>query len=306
MKAREYQADAYPRRDADEAGGAWPVKLYETTHLLVRTAPHIVAAAVLLTMLAMGQALRAPRSEPMGAVNAPSDEFHFIRLEYTDLPQYHRRFGYSSRDGRGSGWWMMDWPDADEHFTMGVRRLTRVQTGEPRHFGLKDSKLFDYPWIYATQVGWWDLDDVEVTRMREYLLKGGFLVVDDFYEGEQWEMFRRTMERVLPNRAITEIPESDSMMHVLYDIEDKHRTFIPGTRHLRRGPGGKLTIEQPPGTNPSWRAMYDDRDRLFVAINFNMDVADAWEFADHPEYPEAKTTLAYRFGINYILYAMTH
>lgn len=264
-----------------------------------------VAAGILLG-IAVGQGQPGPRVEMTGPAGAPSSEFHFIRLEYTDLPQYHRRFGFSSRDGRGSGWWMMDWPDADEHFTEGVRRLTRLNVGEPRHLGLLDPRLFEYPWIYATQVGWWDLSDAEVVKLREYLMRGGFFVVDDFYEGEQWEVFRRTMQRVLPGRTITEIPESDSMMHVLYDIEDKHRTFIPGTRHLRRGADGKLAIQQPPGIEPSWRGMYDDRNRLVVAINFNMDMADAWEYADHPEYPEAKTTLAYRFGINYILYALTH
>jgi hypothetical protein len=265
------------------------------------------ALACLLASIAYGQGfLRTPRIEMTASATAPSSEFHFIRLEYTDLPQYHRRFSYSSRDGRGEGWWLMDWPDADEHFTTGIQRLTRIDTGEPRHLGLSDPKLFDYPWIYATQVGWWSLSDTEVIRLREFLSKGGFLVVDDFWEGEQWEVFRRTMERVLPNESITAIPESDSMMHVLYDINDKDRTFIPGTRHLRRGPGGSLVIQQPPGTEPSWRGMYDSRNRLIVAINFNMDVADAWEYADHPQYPEAKTTLAYRFGINYILYAMTH
>jgi Domain of unknown function (DUF4159) len=273
-----------------------------------RRAGTLVAAAVLCVLLgiAYAQGFGRPRAEMTGSATAPSSEFHFIRLEYTDLPQYHRRFSYSSRDGRGEGWWLMDWPDADEHFTTGVQRLTRVDTGEPRHLGLSDPKLFDYPWIYATQVGWWDLSDTEVTRLREFLLKGGFLVVDDFYEGEQWEVFRRTMDRVLPGQSITVIPETDSMMHVLYDIYDKDRTFIPGTRHLRRGPGGSLVIQQPPGTEPSWRGMYDIHNRLIVAINFNMDVADAWEYADHPQYPEAKTTLAYRFGINYILYAMTH
>ena len=62
-----------------------------------------------------------------------SAEFHFIRLEYTDLPQFHRRWGYSSRMGTGSGWWIVDWPAADNHFTSGVNRLTRIDAGDPRH-----------------------------------------------------------------------------------------------------------------------------------------------------------------------------
>ena len=78
-------------------------------------------------------------------------EYHFLRVEYTDLPERHRGFGFSSRFGRGSGWWLVDWPAADNHFTEGVQRLTRIEVGDPRHLRLTDDKLFDYPWIYATQ-----------------------------------------------------------------------------------------------------------------------------------------------------------
>lgn len=233
-------------------------------------------------------------------------EFHFIRIEYTDLPQYHRRWGYTSRDGTGAGWWLVDWPNADNHFTTGIQRLTRIDTGDPRHLRLTDDRLFDYPWIYATQTGWWELTKAETGRLREYLLRGGFLVVDDFWGPDAWEVFRQTMQRVLPERPITDIAEADSVMHVLYDIEEKDLTFIPGSRHLRRGPGGTVQVVQPEGTMPAWRAMYDDSRHMIVAVNFNTDVGDAWEFADVPYYPEAMTALAYRYGINYIVYSMTH
>ena len=233
-------------------------------------------------------------------------EFHFVRLEYTDLPQYHRRWGSASRGATGEGWWMVDWPEADDHFTTGIQRLTRIDTAEPHHFSLTDDQLFDHPWIYATQAGWWGLSDIEAKRLGEYLLRGGFLVTDDFWGPEQWEIFRRTMERALPKRPIYDIAEKDAVMHVLYDIRDKDRTFIPGTRHLRMDAGGRVTVQQPPGSEPIWRAMYDDRNRMVVAINFNTDVGDAWEYADAPEYPAEMTTLAYRYGINYIIYAMTH
>jgi hypothetical protein len=233
-------------------------------------------------------------------------EFHFVRLEYTDLPQYHRRFGFASRGASGEGWWMVDWPDSDDHFTLGVQRLSRIDTGEPRHFRLTDPQLFDNPWLYATQTGWWGLSDAEIARLREYLLRGGFLVVDDFWGPEQWEVFRLTMDRVFPGKPITEIALTDQVMHVLYDLEAKDLTWIPGTRHLRRGPGGGITVQQPEGTAPAWRAISDDRDRVVVAVNFNTDVGDAWEYADSPIYPEPMTALAYRYGLNYLVYAMTH
>ena len=266
-----------------------------------------VGALLLLAAGAMAQRFGFQREEEGPRPVFPSRaEFHFIRLEYTDLPQYHRRFGFASRDGRGEGWWLVDWPDAEDHFTAGVQRLTRLDTGEPLHMRLTDNRLFDNPWIYATQAGFWDLNDAETARLREYLLRGGYLVVDDFWEAEQWEIFRRTMQRVLPGQPITDLAESDSVMHVLYDIEEKDRTFIPGTRHLRRGPGGSVVVMQPPGTTPAWRALYDDRHRMVVAVNFNTDVGDAWEYADSPIYPEPMTALAYRYGVNYVIYAMTH
>jgi hypothetical protein len=235
-------------------------------------------------------------------------EFHFIRVEYTDLPEFHRGFGFGSRNGRGTGWWLVDWPDADEHFSTGVQRLTRIETGKPLHMGLMDDKLFDNPWIYATQAGYWGLSNAETARLREYLLRGGFLVVDDFWgpNPEEWEVFRDTMARVLPNKPISDIAETDSVMHVLYDIQQKDLSFIPGTRHLRRGPGGTVQVQQPFGTSPAWRAINDDNNRMVVAVNYNTDIGDAWEYADAPEYPEHMTTLAYRYGVNYLVYAMTH
>src|SRR5262249_32269378 len=160
--------------------------------------------------------------------------------------------------------------------------------------------------IYATQTGWWGLNDAETAALREFLLRGGYLVVDDFWGPEQWEIFRETMERVLPGQPIDDIAESDSVMHVLYDIEEKDLTFIPGSRHLRRGPGDTVMIVQPEGTKPAWRSISDYSGRMVVAVNYNTDVGDAWEFADVPYYPEAMTALAYRYGINYLIYAMTH
>ena len=243
------------------------------------------------------------------ASNFPAKgEFHFIRVEYTDLPEFHRGFGFSSRTGRGDGWWIVDWPDADEHFSTGVQRLTRVETGAPLHMALTDDKIFDNPWIYATQTGWWGLNKAEIARLREYLLRGGFLMTDDFWgpNPEEWEIFKETMQGVLPNKPIYDIAASDPVMHVLYDIEEKDRSFIPGTRHLRRGPNGTVVVQQPPGTRPAWRAMYDDQNRLIVAVNYNTDIGDAWEYADAPQYPEHMTSLAYRYGINYLIYAMTH
>ncbi len=272
---------------------------------LRRGAPAVALFLIAMTGVAQRLGIRERNEGPRPSFPSHA-EFHFIRMEYTDLPQFHRGWGFSSRDGRGQGWWIVDWPDAEDHFSAGVQRLTRIAVGEPLHMRITDDRIFNYPWVYATQTGWWDLSDKEAARLREYLLRGGFLVVDDFWGPEQWEIFRRTMERVLPGQPILDLRDTDSVMHVMYDIQKKDRTFIPGTRHLRRGPDGHITVRQPEGTEPAWRALYDDQNRMVVAVNFNTDVGDAWEYADAPEYPEAMTSLAYRYGINYLIYAMTH
>ena len=215
-------------------------------------------------------------------------EFRFARLIYTDAPDYARFRG---------GWWQQDFPEAETHFSLNLRRLTRVDAGEPVAVRLTDDALFDYPWLYATQVGYWDLSDAEVARLREYLLRGGFLMADDFWGESERAVFQDTMKRVFPERPIVDILPDDAVLHVVFSIDEF--TQIPGLRHL-----GRRGIAQLPA--PRWRGIYDDSGRLLVAMNHNQDVGDSWEEADNPAYPEPMTALGYRLGINYITYAMTH
>ncbi|HEU4624220.1 MAG TPA: DUF4159 domain-containing protein [Steroidobacteraceae bacterium] len=218
-----------------------------------------------------------------------SSEFHFARMIYTDSPQFR---------GFGRGWWQQDWPTAETHFLESVRRLTRVNSGDPVTLRVTDDALFDYPWLYATQVGYWELSDEEIARLREYLLRGGFLMADDYWGEDERAVFEATMLRVFPDRPIVEIQRGDAVLHVPFTIDEF--TQIPGLRHVR----GFMNLDQLPP--PRWRGIYDDNGRLMVAMNYNQDVGDSWEEADTPDYPEPMTALGYRFGINYIVYAMTH
>ncbi|GAB4362317.1 MAG: hypothetical protein OHK0021_06400 [Bryobacter sp.] len=244
-----------------------------------------------------------PPSQPLGEDFPEDGEFHFLRLEYQDAPEFRRPFGRRRLpDGTPAGWWAQDWPEAEMHFRQGIARLTRIAVGGNRHTHLRDDRIFEYPWIYATQVGWWDLSDAETRRLGQYLERGGFLMVDDFF-GRDWQGFRAAMERTLPGAFIEDLPDEDPVMSIVFPIRE--RVFIPGLRHLRnRAPDG--TVLEPTGQGPQWRGMRDKKGRLVVAIHFNQDVGDAWEHADWVEYPENMTSLAYRFGINHIVYAMTH
>jgi hypothetical protein len=138
--------------------------------------------------------------------------------------------------------------------------------------------------------------------LREYLLRGGFLLVDDFHGDYEWAMFQASMARVFPDRPIVEIPPDDPLMNVVFNVD--RSTPIPGKRHLYVGPGGQTVAHM---EGPShWRGIYDDNGRVMVAINFNIDMGDAWEHEDDPEYPFPMTAMAYKFGVNYVIYAMTH
>ena len=236
--------------------------------------------------------------------------FREPRIQYTPAPDpdgsefYFARLVYDGGMGGGWGWrrggWATDYPEAEYHFMQGVNRLTNVDADrEGKLVRPLDDELFEYPWLYAVEVGRWYLTQEEADRIREYLLRGGFLMVDDFHGTYQWAGFLDSMQRVFPDRPILEIESDASILHVLYDLDQ--RIQVPGRQYIRSG----VTYERD-GYVPHWRGIYDDEGRLMVAINFNMDLGDAWEHADWPEYPEPMTALAYRFGINYIVYAMTH
>lgn len=221
-------------------------------------------------------------------------QFQFARMMYVD-GSGARGFG---RGGFGRGWWQQDWPEAEDHFTQNLRRLTRVSTGESVVLRLTDEQLFDFPWLYVTQAGYWDLTDEEVARLREYLLRGGFLMADDFWGERELEVFTATMARVFPERPLVDLQGEDAVLHVVFSINDQ--TQIPGLRHLR---GFGQVTDLPP---PRWLGIHDDHGRLMVGANYNQDVGDSWEEANTPDYPEPMTAQGYRFGINYIVYAMTH
>lgn len=216
-------------------------------------------------------------------------EFQFARLQH--------------RSARGRGYrrrWLTDWPEAEQHLLQGINRLTRIRAAsESRLVSVMDEDLFDYPWLYAVEPGRWQFSDAEAARLREYLLRGGFLLVDDFHGTLEWRGFAAGLRRVFPDRRIVEIPRSHSVFHTVYDLEEPIQ--IPGIGAALRG----ITYERD-GVTPHWRGIYDDEDRLMVVINFNMDLGDAWEHADVPQYALRYTKRAYEHAINYIVYAMTH
>ncbi|MBI4443408.1 MAG: DUF4159 domain-containing protein [Acidobacteria bacterium] len=257
------------------------------------------AAAGLIVCLVAGIASSQTGNRSSDSpADEPEAEFHLARVMY-------RTFGGGGSRGYMQPWWAIDYPMAEEHFLPALRRLTNLEVADDsRHLELDDERIFDYPFLFLQQPGQgnWRPSSQEAARLREYLLRGGFLLVDDMHGEYEWAVFEYAMQRVLPDREIVEVPEDDPVLHVFYDLGD--RIQIPGQRHLRIGSGGQI-VARMEGL-PHWRGIYDDHGRLMVAINFNIDMGDAWEHADDPYYPAPMTGLAYRLGVNYVLYAMTH
>jgi hypothetical protein len=135
--------------------------------------------------------------------------------------------------------------------------------------------------------------------MREYLLRGGFFMCDDFWGENEWQIFLESMRRVFPDRPIVDLPNEEGLFHVVYDLDERYQVASQGS--VNRGVSFKC--------NPcpdKWRGIYDDRGRLMVAITYQSDVGDSWEWADAPTYPAEYAALGIRIGVNYIIYAMTH
>jgi len=173
---------------------------------------------------------------------------------------------------------------------------------------LDDGDAYDWPFLYGVEVGHWNLIDTQVRAMREYLLRGGFFMCDDFHGDDEWMIFMTTMEKVFPDRKIVDIPKDDPIFHAVYELDDKYQ--VPGAQYMRsRSSCEKCGTSFPPGVGggaPHWRGIYDDHGRLMVAICHNMDLGDAWEWSDDPRYPEKFAGLAYRIAMNYFIYDLTH
>ncbi|HEY6444364.1 MAG TPA: DUF4159 domain-containing protein [Candidatus Acidoferrales bacterium] len=219
-------------------------------------------------------------------------EWTFARFHY-DLGYQYGRYGFER--------WAADWPKADRQFILGVRRLTRVQSRSTEQVvDANSDDLYNWPWIYVEDPGGWRLSEKQAARLREYLLRGGFLMADDSHGDYEWDVLVQGMRMIFPDRQIEDLPDSDEIFHVVYDLDD--RVQIPGTRYI----WGPRWSYGPDSATPKWRGIRDDKGRIMIAICHNSDVGDAWEWADSPRYPEHEASVAYRIGVNYIIYGMTH
>lgn len=219
------------------------------------------------------------------------------------------RLRYSGFGGGGFGFgrrgaWSTDYSKGDRTLLSGIRRLTLLDTRSVEQVvdmdGTEDA--YNWPFLYAVEVGRWELSDEETAQLRDYLNRGGFLMVDDFHCENEWEDFMASFSRVFPDRDVVDIPEEDPVNRSVFLLESNRQ--IPGFQYLRSGSmhecGGRSNAA------PHYRTVYDDKQRLMVAIIHNSDLGDAIEYADDPRYPQEFAQAAFEVLSNYVIYDLSH
>ena len=225
-------------------------------------------------------------------LNAPYDGlYHFVRVRYS------RGGGGGFFRRRGGAMWAHDYPRAERNFLsiLDETTLVRSQTEGSNVLTLDDPELFKYPIAYIVEVGSWDPSDEEAEKLGEYLLKGGFLIVDDFRDERgccpSLDHLEDQLSRILPGLNMVEIDET-------HEIFDSFFRIVPADVIPPYGP-----------RNAMWFGVYEDNDpdkRLLTIINYNNDIAEYWEYSDRGYYSIDLANEAYKLGVNYVVYGLTH
>jgi hypothetical protein len=268
-------------------------------------------AALALVLLSLPLALYAQREfrvyhslEYQADVELPPDyrtpgEFVIGRLMYPPIPWR----GFGRGDWRQGGTsWAVDYPRGDRTFARLLRRLTTVNVRSVEQpVNLDDGDdVFNWPFLMVGLPGHWNLTDAQVSKLREYLLRGGFLMCDSFFGSQEWEGFEAGMRRVFPERPIVDLTDDHAIFHVVYDLTSRKQIANWQALNWRGVP------YRADGAIPRWKGILDDEGRVMVAIAFNNDLGDSWQWADDPNYPQEDANLGIRLGVNYAVYALTH
>jgi Domain of unknown function (DUF4159) len=224
--------------------------------------------------------------------NAPYDgRFTFVRINYETAPG---GFWY-----RGLPAWSHGYPVSEENL-MKIMNEVSYLGADDAHFNtlaLDDPEIFKYPVIYIIEVSWWKMSDREGQALREYLQKGGFVIVDDFkaegdFGSSGWVQFAENMKRVIPEGRFYDMETSHPIFHTFFEI--KSLTNFPQAYNAGQ---------------PIFRGLFEDNDpskRLQMIVNYNTDISQYWEWSGRGLRPFDETNEAYKLGVNYIFYGLTH
>ena len=287
---------------AQEGGGAATMGPNGPSPLEQHVRPLGVGRIALVVMTLVGVGLAILRASP-GA--EPEQDFRTL-LDQRRTSQRHssgpNEF-YFTRGVYSSPWrwnsWAIDFPKADQQFMAAVNTLVDMDASERENpVRLDDPNLRRFPFLYMLEIEGMSLTPPEVQGLRDYLLAGGFLVVDDFWGSYAFANLEQEMRRVLPEHTIAMIPPDHPIFNTVYRIEEILQVPAFG--------GFRGRTSECYGCEAFVRGIFDDQDRLMVVINGNTDLGDAWEWFERPEYPLQFSSFAVRMGVNFIVYAMSH
>ena len=224
--------------------------------------------------------------------NTPYDgRFTFVRVNYDTAPG---GFWY-----RGLPAWSHGYPVSEENLMKIMNEVSYLGANDEKFntLALDDPEIFKYPLIYIIEVSWWNMTDREGTALGEYLQKGGFVIVDDFkaegdFGSSGWVRFADNMRRVMPEGRFVDMDTSHPIFHTFFEI--KSLTNFPQAYNAGQ---------------PIFRGLYEDNDptkRLQMIVNYNTDISQYWEWSGRGVRPFDETNEAYKLGVNYIVYGMTH
>ena len=244
----------------------------------------------LLVVIGLAAATAASAQPGAGRfrTDVPYDgRFTFVRLRWGGSGSDFFRGGMSSA-------WNHDYPRAEQHLGQILKELTLIDihTEGSRILTLDDPELFNYPIAFMWEPGFWSMTDTEAARFRAYLQKGGFAVFEDFDGREQWANFEANMRRVLPEQRFVKLDNANRIFDSFFTIHDINAILHPMSR-----------------IRPNYYGTYEDNDpskRLMVVCNFDNDVPEYWEWSGEGLFPFDASNEAYKLGVNYMIYGLTH
>ena len=265
--------------------------------LLIRHASRLARLGALFALAStttspngtQGMGVRRQSFDPDVKHIAYDGRFTFARIRYVTGPG-----GYYYR---GLPAWAHGYDGAEVNLMKIMREVTalRPHMAESNVFSLDDPQLMKYPVAYMTEAGFWTMTDKEAAGLRSYLLKGGFVIFDDFrddFRSAGWSNFTMQMQRVLPNARYVDLTPEHPIFHSFFDIG----SFDQLPQFYDRG-------------RPVFRGIFQNNDstkRLLVMINFNTDVSNFWEFSATGWVPVEESNEGYKLGVNYVMYGLTH
>jgi len=255
----------------------------------------LLATCAVTCLLALAPAVQPDASAQFAG--QPDDRLAGLQWRFVRI-RYH--FHTEGQDFNGEPWYI-DAPAAEQNLTRRVRAATAIEVADPIVLTLDDPRLFTYPWIYFVEPGNLAMTGADAATLREFLLRGGTATFDDFHGPAEWDNLERELKRVFPDRQIVEVPKDHTVFNCFYKIDGYPQ--VPGLGSFLSG----RTWEKG-GYVSHLRTILDDRGRPMVFINWNTDMGDGWEWSNAEDYPGyiKFTAMAYRMGINEIVYALTH